>query len=722
MVAPAPTLLGAVRGALLEALCGLLPADGFSALLVDDVTRRILSHCCRLSELMDEAHVTLIENVHAPASVRSPLSLRAQLDVVYLISPSESSVDALTDDLSRHVPLYGGRQHVLFTRSLPRILKEQLSGCRGVERLVSLREQVGVEALVVQPHAFTLDAADHIGQFYGPLVHLEGDGDMTHGDLPHGDMTLSSVSGSSGSSSSSSRALGLQRLAEQLAALCGALGDSSPSIRYAKHCHPSAKDLARALADATNLGGSGGESGERPRRPVSIVLLERGMDLQTPLLLDFSYEALSEALGLLRKGRYRPLKASGGASSGGDEILLVGDEPLWAELRHKTMSGVEEVIQAHTKDFLERNRAVLEAQRRMARGEKLTTKELVETRRRLASVSYRREEERLRVHNELCEHLFGLLTPPQGGRPEGRAESSLFSMMELEQDLAVGAGADGRALQPRELEARLALHLRKPIRRSAAAMSDAEAAAAAAADVSARVRHGSTQGSSEGTTQEGTTTLLSERLRMLALLALSQPSSDPRLERLLEAIGLEAPERERLGNAFGVILRSLLYMGARAQGSQRRAGATSTPMRGLDSMPVLARHEPAISGILMEAFGKDLDEQKNGSNPKAAAKGDAFVWVRRSPFEPKPGGGGRPLGAWALADQPEAPELPLLLVFVLGGASHSELRCAREVAALYPTHELIFGSSAILTPSDFVEALQRVPPPRPMAQFEFRQQ
>ena len=119
---------------------------------------------------------------------------------------------------------------------------------------------------------------------------------MTHGDLPHGDMTLSSVSGSSGSSSSSSRALGLQRLAEQLAALCGALGDSSPSIRYAKHCHPSAKDLARALADATNLGGSGGESGERPRRPVSIVLLERGMDLQSPLPVSYTHLTLPTIL------------------------------------------------------------------------------------------------------------------------------------------------------------------------------------------------------------------------------------------------------------------------------------------------------------------------------------------------------------------------------------------------------------------------------------------
>lgn len=144
-------------------------------------------------------------------------------------------------------------------------------------------------------------------------------------------------------------------------------------------------------------------------------------------------------------------------------------------------------------------------------------------------------------------------------------------------------------------------------------------------------------------------------------------------------------------------------------------------------MPVLSRHEPLLKRALAEAFGgdgqdpigSDLDADAAATAGNGDKKAAPFVWVRRSPYEPKVGGGGRPLGAWALADQPEAAERPLLLVFVLGGASHSELRCAREIAAAHPTRELILGSSAILTPSDFLEALQQVPPPQPLAEFDF---
>lgn len=709
-----PALLG---GSLLAALQALTGEDELTVLLLDDVTRRVLSRCCRLSDVMGEASVTLVEQLHAPAARRAPPGMAASLSAIYFVAPSEGSVIALVRDLAGRRPLYGGRRHVLLTSAAPVHLRETLEALLHQGALSSFRECAAVEALALHARGFSLDAPSALCRLYGPPIeeaHLLASL-RTGSVLP--------------------RAAALSHAAEQIGKLCALLGDTTPSVRVRARDHPVAKELAAALLALTSTpsktaGVVAGGGTAALRRNVSVLILDRSSDLLTPLMHDFSVEALAEATGVLVEGRFRRGAPNGrqtqpgelsesqangaanGTAPGGEagagpasEVLLVGSDPLWTELRFCKVDEMEELILERTRGFVAANAVIDGARERLARREKLSTREMVEVNKRLASVAYRRREESLKVADEIRAALFGKLLPPDppplppgaqtapAGRGAARpAEMPLYRLLMLEQDLATGRdGATGYALKAGEALARLVEQLKlAPVPDAAAHAGVAGQAAAAGDGGDAAV----------------------ERQRLLLLQALALPLTDAARAPLVAAAGLD-PE------AVEAISRGLFCVGARPG---RRGAAAAPKPAAAPGTTVLARHTPALCGTLRAALSPPpVGASGAGSSGSASSR---FVWLRRRVREPgdgagttaAPDGAARPVGSWALRARPGAEQRgkPVLLVFMIGGASHAEMRCAHEAAVQHAGCDLVFGSTAVLTPAQFAASLVRTQPMPPL--------
>jgi len=685
-----PALL---RDSVLSALQAVTREGELTVLLLDDVTRRVLSRCCRLSDVMGEANITLVEQLHAPSAQRAPPGMAGSLNAVYLVAPSERSVIAIVRDLAGRQPLYRGKRHVLLTSAAPAHLRETLEALMRQGALTSFRQCAAVEAMALQARAFSLDSPSALSRLYGPATaeeHL----------LPGLD-----------ESGATPRALAVAHAAEQIGKLCALLGDPTPSVRCRVRDHPVAKELALALLALPPAATEGVSAGAgTARRNVSVLVLERSSDLITPLVHDFSLEALAEAAGVLSEGRFRRAAAADGAAS---EVLLVHSDALWDELRFRPVDEVEEALHERTRTFVADNALVAEARQRLGRGEQLSTREMVEVNRRLASLAYRKREERLKVADELRDALMALLLPPEELAPAGSkaslraAETPLYRLMMLEQDLAVGRdGVSGYPLKPADALLRIAEQLRQPHTvRSPHAAGPAVPGAAAAA-IAPAVVSGAGAASGSEAAAEAPEAAAAERQRLLLLQALTLPLADSVRVQLSRSSGLD-PERAE------ALQRALFYLGARP--GRRSAAPKPPPPPGTT---VLARHTPALKGVI-EAALLPPQQQPSAQQPQ-------FVWLRRRVSEPGDqrsgaagaeagGAAARPVGSWALRSKPgsEKRGRPVLLVFMLGGASHAEVRCAHEAAA--GGCDVVFGSTAVLTPAQFVQSLVRTEPMPPLA-------
>ena len=330
----------AVRSQLTAMLTSPALRSPHAALLVDQTTLRVLSHGVRMSELLDEApSVTLVELVHSPREARAPPGLAPSMDAIYFLEPTVHSLEgALADYAPASPAAYGGSVHFIFSRRLPDALLALIRKSPVLGRIATLRE-LNLQFLPLRRTAFSLDAPHALDALYGP-------------------------------SSASAREEALQVLAEQLATVYASSQLPLPRVRYAAS-HPVCKTFAQLLsaelealaaaappapptqaagaaaaAPGTAPGGtapgtahaaepatpsavasdacpgrsavpsaSGPAGGaKRSGRRGTLLILERSLDPITPLLIDFSLEALGEGLGILRNGRVVPSRRFGGAA------------------------------------------------------------------------------------------------------------------------------------------------------------------------------------------------------------------------------------------------------------------------------------------------------------------------------------------------------------------------------------------------------------------------
>uniref|UniRef100_A0A8C6UZX0 Syntaxin binding protein 3 n=1 Tax=Neogobius melanostomus TaxID=47308 RepID=A0A8C6UZX0_9GOBI len=274
-------------------------------LILDQFTTKLLSSCCKMSDLMAEK-ITIVEDLYKS---REPV---LEMKAIYFMSPTSKCVEAFIGDF-KSKPKYKSA-YVYFTDYLPDDLFNNMKLSCG--KYIRVCKEINISFLPQEAQVYTFDNPGAFQSIY--------------------------------SSHSQDRRKTLESLADQLVTLCATL-DEYPGVRYKKDGNmENAETLAKLVDDKLSIHYELDDGGKRKgKTQAQLLIVDRGFDPVSPILHELTYQAMAYDLIEINEDTYK-YKANNGAEK---QALLNENDMLWVKLRHRHIAEVTEEIPKLVKEI-----------------------------------------------------------------------------------------------------------------------------------------------------------------------------------------------------------------------------------------------------------------------------------------------------------------------------------------------------------------------------------
>ncbi|TPX69077.1 hypothetical protein SpCBS45565_g02765 [Spizellomyces sp. 'palustris'] len=385
---------------LVDMIQSVQPPGKWKIIVVDPKSIKILNTACRMHDILEE-NVTLVEDL---TRKRQPYPTK---EAIYFISPVDACVDRFLADFDKGKAMYAAA-HIFFVAGLPDHLFEKIKTSAASAYVKTLKE-MNVDFIAYEPQVFTFEQPLSLFPLYNPQAASHQAGEITS-------------------------------IAQRIISVLSTLGDY-PYIRYyspqgtqntvasklAHRVQQELDDLCRLDPDFPP---------PSPYKRSVLVIVDRALDMVSPLVHEFTYQAMMNDLLVLEGGKYI-YKTEGGASTDVTAAQVTSaslddNDPIWMLIRHWHYADAVEYIRSTFNKFLTENRAAATAMEKeggdaSAKGID-SLKQMKDT---LSSLpQFQEMKSKFSVHINICQEC-----------------KTMFERRQLDMDLATGESVDGRAIK-----------------------------------------------------------------------------------------------------------------------------------------------------------------------------------------------------------------------------------------------------------------------------------
>ncbi|KAK9463643.1 Sec1-like protein [Lipomyces oligophaga] len=384
------SLIDKYRTRIFELLDSVRVPGKYKYLVLDDFSSKLIFNAVSEQEILQR-------NVSAIEYIEKPRRTHGSFEAIYVLSPKRYILECFISDYNRDIPRYAAA-NLFFTSSLARIDLEDLLASKAAQYF-QRPVYFPMDFFPKQALVYSFDQRDAMTIYYSPYCH----------DLVEPTIQLN---------------------AQKLVSLCATLGEY-PIIRFHKpsntsyEAHPLAFLVARKFQveiDQYARMNSNFPSTEANRPQSIFLILDRTIDMKTPLIHDLTYEAIAHDILTIENERYTYQKPDDPQEK--TVGLLSDKDRFWVSLRHAYIANAMDQIGMLTRQLIEDNPDVVNI------GTATSTSQLKQA--LFTMHGFSEDKERLELHVNMIDSISALFN-----------SMGLHRVTELEQILATGITAEG---------------------------------------------------------------------------------------------------------------------------------------------------------------------------------------------------------------------------------------------------------------------------------------